>query len=57
MTMEDHGSPAPLPRTFFTPGVFILCLIALNGLVFLAGRFLFGFAAVTNLNDQYPWGL
>jgi Ni/Fe-hydrogenase subunit HybB-like protein len=57
MTTDDHGSPAPLPRTFFTPGVFILCLIALNGLVFLAGRFLFGFAAVTNLNDQYPWGL
>jgi Ni/Fe-hydrogenase subunit HybB-like protein len=46
-----------LKRPFFTPGVIVLCLVALNGLVFLAGRFLFGFAAVTNLNNQYPWGL
>lgn len=55
--MPDHGSPSPLKRPFFTPGVVVLCLVALNGLVFLAGRFLFGFAAVTNLNNQYPWGL
>jgi len=55
--MQDHGSPAPLKQPFFTPGVFVLCLLALNGLVFLAGRFIFGFASVTNLNNQYPWGL
>jgi Ni/Fe-hydrogenase subunit HybB-like protein len=55
--MQDHGSPAPLKRAFFTPGVIVLCLLALNGLVFLAGRFLFGLASVTHLNDQYPWGL
>lgn len=55
--MQDHGSPAPLKKTFFSPGVIVLCLLALNGLVFLAGRFFFGFATVTNLNDQYPWGL
>ncbi len=55
--MQDHGSPTPLKRTFFTPGVIVLCLLALNGLVFLAGRFIFGFATVTNLNNQYPWGL
>ena len=55
--MQDHGSPSPLKRPFFTPGVIVLCLLALNGLVFLAGRFLFGFAAVTHLTNQYPWGL
>jgi len=55
--MQDHGHPSPLKRSFFTPGVIVLCLLALNGLVFLAGRFLFGFATVTNLNNQYPWGL
>jgi Ni/Fe-hydrogenase subunit HybB-like protein len=55
--MQDHGSPAPLKRAFFTPGVIVLCLLALNGLVFLAGRFIFGFASVTHLNNQYPWGL
>jgi Ni/Fe-hydrogenase subunit HybB-like protein len=57
MTMQDHGSPTPLNRPFFTPGVIVLCVLALNGLVFLAGRFIFGFASVTNLNNQYPWGL
>src|SRR5512136_3166905 len=55
--MQDHGSPTPLKQKFFTPGVILLCLLALNGLVFLAARFVFGFATVTNLNDQYPWGL
>lgn len=55
--MQDHGSPSPLRRPFFTPGVIVLCLLALNGLVFLAGRFIFGFASVTHLNNQYPWGL
>jgi Ni/Fe-hydrogenase subunit HybB-like protein len=55
--MQDYDSPAPLKRPFFTPGVIVLCLLALNGLVFLAGRFIFGFASVTNLNNQYPWGL
>jgi Ni/Fe-hydrogenase subunit HybB-like protein len=55
--MQDHDSPTPLKRPFFTPGVIVLCLLALNGLVFLAGRFIFGFASVTNLSNQYPWGL
>jgi Ni/Fe-hydrogenase subunit HybB-like protein len=44
-------------KKFLTPRVFILILIALNGLVFLAGRFIFGLGAVTNLNTQYPWGI
>ncbi len=42
---------------YFTPGVFLLILIAINGLVFLAGRFIFGIGAVTNLDNYYPWGL
>jgi len=48
---------APVKKKFFTSGIIILCILAVNGLVFLAGRFLFGIGAVTNLNDQYPWGL
>jgi Ni/Fe-hydrogenase subunit HybB-like protein len=50
-------NPVPIKRKFFTLGVYILILIALNGLVFLMGRFFFGLGAVTNLNNQYPWGL
>ena len=49
--------PTPISKKFFTPGVILLCLIAVNGLVFLAGRFLFGIGAVTNLSDQFPWGI
>jgi len=44
-------------RKFITPGVIIIILIALNGLVFLAGRFIFGLGAVTALDNSYPWGL
>jgi Ni/Fe-hydrogenase subunit HybB-like protein len=49
--------PTPLNRKYFTPTVMVVLLIALNGLVFLAARFIFGLGAVTNLNDQYPWGI
>ncbi|MBK7256342.1 MAG: Ni/Fe-hydrogenase cytochrome b subunit [Ignavibacteriae bacterium] len=55
--MHAHLKPTPMKGKFFTPGVIILTIIALNGLVFLAGRFFFGIGAVTNLNNQYPWGL
>jgi len=49
--------PTPLEHRFFTPGVMILCLLALNGYAFLFARFFFGLGAVTNLSNQYPWGI
>lgn len=55
--MAHTHIPTPISKKFFTPGVIVLSIIALTGLVFLAGRFLFGIGAVTNLNQQYPWGL
>jgi Ni/Fe-hydrogenase subunit HybB-like protein len=55
--MEEHVKPTPIKAKFLTPGVIVLILLAVNGLVFLAGRFFFGLGAVTNLNNQYPWGL
>lgn len=55
--MSEHLLPQPIKYKFFTPGTIIIALIALNGLVFLALRFLYGLGAVTNLNNQYPWGL
>ena len=55
--MEHYERPMPVAKKFITPGVIVLLLLAANGLVFLAGRFLFGIGAVTNLNNQYPWGL
>ncbi len=55
--MEHYERPMPVAKKFITPGVIVLLLLAANGLVFLAGRFLFGIGAVTHLNNQYPWGL
>ncbi len=55
--MSHFMRPTPLDRKFITPGVIVLLILALNGLVWLAGRFLFGIGAVTNLDNQYPWGI
>ncbi|MBM3907322.1 MAG: Ni/Fe-hydrogenase cytochrome b subunit [Gemmatimonadetes bacterium] len=55
--MSHYMRPQPLDRKFLTPGVIVLLLLAANGLAWLAGRFLFGIGAVTNLNNQYPWGI
>lgn len=56
MSHEIHN-PVPINHKYFSPGVIGLIIIAINGLVFLMGRFFFGIGAVTNLNNQYPWGL
>lgn len=42
---------------YFSGGVKVLSVLALAGLAALAARFIFGLGAVTNLDDQYPWGL
>ena len=55
--MEDMHKPAPIAKKFLTPIIMILIVLAVNGLIFLAGRFLFGLGAVTNLSDQFPWGI
>ena len=55
--MSEYLKPVAIKKKFFTTGVIVLCIIALNGLVFLAVRFLFGIGSITNLNDQYPWGI
>jgi len=49
--------PSQVKHRFFTPGVIVLIGIALNGLVFLAIRFIWGIGAVTNLDNNTPWGL
>jgi Ni/Fe-hydrogenase subunit HybB-like protein len=49
--------PSPVNKRFITPGVFLLLLLAINGLAFLAVRFYSGLGAVTNLDNYTPWGL
>ncbi|HEY3287308.1 MAG TPA: Ni/Fe-hydrogenase cytochrome b subunit [Gemmatimonadaceae bacterium] len=55
--MTHFHRPQAIDRKFLTPGVIVLLLLAANGLFWLGGRFLFGIGAVTNLNNQYPWGI
>lgn len=55
--MNSVHRPQPMTKRFFTPGVIVLVVLAVNGLAFLLGRFLFGIGAVTNLSNQYPWGI
>jgi len=55
--MSENVLAAPIKKKFFTPGVIILCLLVFNGLIFAAMRFIFGIGYVTNLNNQYPWGI
>ena len=47
----------PVKKNFITPGVLILIILALNGLLFLAIRFISGIGSVTNLDNNTPWGL
>ena len=55
--MEAIMKPSLITKKYFTPGVIVLTLLALNGLVVLLGRLIFGLGAVTNLSNQYPWGI
>jgi len=44
------------PR-YFTPGTIVITILAAIGILSLLARFIFGIGAVTNLDDQYPWGI
>ncbi len=49
--------PSPIKYKFLTPGVLVLIVIAINGLIFLGLRFIKGIGAVSNLDNYTPWGL
>jgi Ni/Fe-hydrogenase subunit HybB-like protein len=49
--------PAQLNKNYFTPTVIVLTVLAANGLIFLLARFIWGIGAVTNLDNQHPWGI
>jgi Ni/Fe-hydrogenase subunit HybB-like protein len=55
--MHEFMKPKPMNSKYFTPGVIVLIALAVNGLIFLAMRLMFGLGAVTNLNNQHPWGI
>ena len=47
----------PVDRKLLTPGVWVLLALMAVGFCFGVYRFIFGLAAVTNLDQQHPWGL
>ena len=54
----SHAEEAlPVEKPLFTPGVFVLLGLILVGLGFAIYRYIFGLGSMTNLNDQYPWGI
>jgi len=55
--MDRAMAMTPVKRKFFTPGVIILTLLLINGLVFAFFRLVYGIGSITNLNNQYPWGI
>lgn len=55
--MSTEEQPRPVAATFRTPGVALLVVFILAGVGVAAYRFLFGLSAVTNLDQQHPWGL
>lgn len=55
--MSEFLKPTPMPRKYFTPTVIFLSAIALVGIIFVFARLIFGIGTVTNLSNQYPWGI
>ncbi len=55
--MHEHHPPRPVPRKIFTPGVCVLLAFVAMALGYSIYRFIFGIGSITNLDDQYPWGL
>jgi Ni/Fe-hydrogenase subunit HybB-like protein len=55
--MSHAEESLPVEKPLFTPGVFLLLGLMAVGFGFAVYRYIFGLGAMTNLNDQYPWGI
>lgn len=55
--MSNHEIAIPMKAKFITRGTSILMAIAGAGIAVYLYRLLFGLKSVTNLTDQYPWGI
>lgn len=55
--MSEAAHALPLRRKFLTRGVYILLALMACGAFFAGKRFIFGIGAISNLSDQYPWGI
>jgi len=55
--MSAHSETTSANSKFLSPGALVLLALMAVGLFFVVARFLFGLGSVTNLNNQYPWGI
>jgi Ni/Fe-hydrogenase subunit HybB-like protein len=55
--MSNHEVPVALRVPYFSKGTKIIFGIMLAGMITYAYRLIAGIGAVTNLDDQYPWGI
>jgi Ni/Fe-hydrogenase subunit HybB-like protein len=56
-TMYEPVRAEPARNEFWTPGVFALIALTLVAVGIAIYRFLFGLTAVTNLDQEHPWGI
>ncbi len=47
----------PTRHKYWTPTVWVIFMFAMFGWGFLLTRFFFGIGAITNLDNQFPWGM
>jgi len=52
-----HHRPKPVKTRFLSRGTLVLVALALAGGAAYLYRLVFGLAAATNLDNQYPWGI
>jgi len=55
--MSSIEKAAPVQEKFLTPGVVVLLSLMAIGFAFIVARLVLGIGAVSNLNNQYPWGI
>ena len=55
--MVKHHRPKPVKTRFLSRGTLVLVALALAGGAAYLYRLVFGLAAATNLDNQYPWGI
>ena len=56
--MSVHEEAAPVvDEKFLTPGTMVMLALMAIGGAFAVARFAFGIGYVSNLNNQYPWGI
>ena len=57
MSSYARHKPAPLGTKFWTPGVLVMFAFIFIGFCFIIARYIGGIGAVSNLDNQHPWGL